>query len=85
MGASEIFRLTRYERTYRVGGKGGTHTMKKLPKVINVAWRELDNDDPYLAAYIDATECLDEDGPTDVGTYKLMNTRRLAKKVMVVG
>ena len=52
---------------------------KKLPMVIHATWRELENDDPYLAAYTNRVECLDNDGPTQVGTYRLESVRTLKK------
>jgi hypothetical protein len=58
--------------------------MKKLPKDIHVTWRELDNDDPYLAAYTVASECLEDDGPTTIGTYRLVSTKTVEKVIREV-
>lgn len=54
---------------------------KKLPQVIHVAWRELENDDPYLSANTTRADCLEDDGPTEVGTYRLESVRTLKKVI----
>jgi hypothetical protein len=55
----------------------------KLPKIIFVSARvDKDNDPPYLLAERHANQAIEDDGPTAVGIYRLLETRILTKVVM---
>lgn len=56
---------------------------KGLPKTVFVTVRELQNDEPYLAAERSAEATMEDDGPTVVGTYKLVEVRTLTKEVVI--
>lgn len=54
---------------------------KKLPTTIFVAWSGGPPVDEYLNAHTDASAVLEDDGPTIVGTYQLVDTNELHKVV----
>lgn len=53
----------------------------KLPKTVYVAWREEDDDDRFLIAYEEPADCVDEDGPTVVGTYQYVEKKKLKRTI----
>jgi len=56
-----------------------------LPKTIFVRVEKSDDDgEDWLNAFYERDEAVDGDGPTVVGEYRLVNTKRLAKYVQVV-
>lgn len=55
--------------------------MKKLPKTVFVSERTYEGDDPVLLVFRTEPEAIEEDGPSLVGTYQLVETRRLVKVV----
>lgn len=56
--------------------------MPKLRKLLFVSVQG-DGDDQYLNAQELAIHAIEDDGPTVVGTYKLVGKRKLVKKEMV--
>ena len=56
--------------------------MPKLRKLLFVSVQG-DGDDQYLNAQELAINAIEDDGPTVVGTYKLVGKRKLVKKEMV--
>lgn len=54
--------------------------MKKLPEFVFVSWKG--DDEPFLTASVKAASEIEDDGPTVVGTYKLVETAKLSKRVV---
>lgn len=53
---------------------------KKLPKELHVRWEENDrNDEPWLIASARLDGVMEDDGPHDVGVYKLVEVKRAEK------
>jgi hypothetical protein len=52
---------------------------KKLPKTIYVAWRG--ESDPFLGADTTQKGALEDDGPTIVGTYQLIEQHEVRKVI----
>ena len=53
----------------------------KLPELIYVSVEPDRDGDPMFSAGVVETEVIDGDGPTEVGTYRLVKKRRLEKAV----
>lgn len=55
--------------------------LKKLPPVVYVAARDNagDDDDPWLECQMTPQDVVDDDGPTIVGTYKLVEVNSVTK------
>lgn len=58
--------------------------MMALPKYVLVAERRENDGAKYLVAETRMAEAIEDDGPTLVGTYKLVSKRRMVKKVTEV-
>lgn len=56
--------------------------MKKLPNVIFVRTYKESNGDEWLSVSYTPLDCIEDDGPTVVGTYKLVGTRKLRKIIV---
>ncbi len=56
--------------------------MKALPREIYVAIRESGTDNEYLVAEVTPEEAIEDDGPTRVGTYRLISQKILVKRVV---
>lgn len=54
--------------------------MKKLPEYVFVSWRD-SNDGPWLSVDKDAAKEIEDDGPSAVGRYKLVEVNELTKRV----
>ena len=55
--------------------------MKKLPEYLFVAWQDA-SDESWLSANAVASDAIEGDGPTVVGTYKLVEKNKLSKRVV---
>ena len=55
-----------------------------LPKYVLIAERTERDGTKYLLADTSMNDVIEDDGPTTVGTYKLVSKRRMAKKVTEV-
>ena len=55
---------------------------KKFPAAIFVSRTNGGTDEEYLDAHEDAAECVEDDGPTRVATYKLVEVLELSKYVV---
>lgn len=55
-----------------------------LPKTIYVAERDNGSDPVFMVAEYFPEDAIEDDGPTQVGTYKLVAKRKLAKKATEV-
>lgn len=55
--------------------------LKKLPQFVFVAVRE-PGEEEFLACETNAQDAIEDDGPTLVGTYKLVEVNRLTKRVV---
>lgn len=55
--------------------------MKKLPEYVFVSWRD-SNDGPWLSVDKDAAKEIEDDGPSVVGTYRLVETNKLTKRIV---
>lgn len=53
----------------------------KLAKFMFLAVHGTDTDDPFVVAHELEEDALEDDGPTLVGTYKLIGTKTFEKKV----
>ena len=53
----------------------------ELPKTIYMRVEE-DDDEEYLLTFKDEIDCIEDDGPTLIGTYTLTSTDTLKKVVM---
>ncbi len=58
--------------------------LKRLPNTIYVSIQG-EGSGRYLQANTDAINALEDDGPTKVGTYRLVHTEELKKQIIVVG
>ena len=56
--------------------------LKRLPLHIYVSIRGASKEE-YLDANVDSANAIEEDGPTIVGTYRLIATNTLLKQVVV--
>ena len=56
----------------------------KLPKILFVSAAGED-DEKYLAVSRTEIDAINEDGPTEVGTYQLVSVNSLVKKVRIEG
>jgi len=55
---------------------------KKLPKELHVRWADADRgDDPWLTASATLDGVMDDDGPHNVGVYKLVEVKRAQKVI----
>jgi len=52
----------------------------KLPKLLYIAWAEVDSREPYLVAEKTPEEVIQDNGPTEIGTYKLITKGTFVKK-----
>jgi hypothetical protein len=52
-----------------------------LPKYVQVAEHENADGTKYLLAELRVEDAIEDDGPTVVGTYKLVSKKRMVKKV----
>jgi len=55
--------------------------MKKLPEFVFVTWHD-EGDDEWLSASAKSNDAIEDDGPTIVGTYQLVETNKLTKRVI---
>jgi len=58
----------------------------KLPKELFVKIEEMQNDAPFLSADASLESCVGDDtGPLTVGVYRLVETKRVHRKLEVIG
>lgn len=55
--------------------------MKKLPKLVYVSWKET-SDGPWLSTSATPGGEIEDDGPTTVGTYRLVDICALSKRLV---
>lgn len=55
--------------------------MKKLPKAITVRWETPSNGPPCLLAFETQADAVEDDGPTTMGIYQLVDTCTLKKVI----
>jgi len=48
--------------------------MKKLPKIVYVSIRNKGEDDEYLQIDAELLDAIEDDGPTTIGKYQLIET-----------
>jgi len=53
-----------------------------LPKTVYVSWRTEGSGDAYLTAELTPEEAIEDDGPTMIGVYRLVETKKFAKRAM---